>query len=75
MKKDKHQLLLNMTKEEKELFMINADSNFMSLSQYIRWCVHQMIKKNKWYLLQGYNFHNKYQKPLGDTNSDSKFRI
>lgn len=47
MKKDKYQLLLNMTKEEKELFMINADSNFMTLSQYIRWCVHQMIKRNK----------------------------
>ena len=47
MKKDKHQLLLNMTKEEQEKFKINADSNFMSLSQYIRWCVHQMIKKNK----------------------------
>lgn len=51
MKKDKHQLLLNMTKEEKEKFKTNADSNFMSLSQYIRWCVHEMIKKNKWYLL------------------------
>lgn len=47
MKKDKYQLLLNMTKEEKELFMINADSNFMPLSQCIRWCVHQMIKRNK----------------------------
>ena len=47
MKKDKHQLLLNMTKEEKELFKINADSNFMTLSQYIRWCVHKMIQKNK----------------------------
>ena len=45
--KDKHQLLLNMTKEEKEKFKTNADSNFMSLSQYIRWCVHEMIKKNK----------------------------
>ena len=43
-KKKKHQLLLNMTKEE---FKVNADSNFMTLSQYIRWCVHQMIKKNK----------------------------
>jgi len=47
MKKDKNQLLLNMTKEEKEVFKINADSNFMSLSQYIRWCVHQMIHKSK----------------------------
>lgn len=47
MKKDKYQLLLNMTKEEKEKFKINAESNFMTLSQYIRWCVHQMIKKNK----------------------------
>lgn len=47
MKKDKHQLLLNMTKKEKEKFKTNADSNFMSLSQYIRWCVHEMIKKNK----------------------------
>ena len=47
MKKDKHQLLLNMTKEEKEKFKTNADSNIMSLSQYIRWCVHEMIKKNK----------------------------
>lgn len=47
MKKDKYQLLLNMTKEEKEKFKINAESNFMTLSQYIRWCIHQMIKKNK----------------------------
>ncbi|MBU6134544.1 MULTISPECIES: hypothetical protein [Clostridium] len=47
MKKKKHQLLLNMTQEEKEEFKVNADSNFMTLSQYIRWCVHQMIKKNK----------------------------
>ena len=45
MKKDKYQLLLNIKKKKKELFMINADSNFMSLSQYIRWCVHQIIKK------------------------------
>lgn len=56
MKKDKHQLLLNMTKEEKELFKINADSNFMTLSQYIRWCAHQMIKRNKQWLFKGYNF-------------------
>lgn len=47
MKKNKNQLLLNMTKEEKELFKINANSNFMTLSQYVRWCVHQMIKRNK----------------------------
>lgn len=47
MKKDKHQLLLNMTEKEKELFKINAESNFITLSQYIRWCVHQMIKRNK----------------------------
>lgn len=46
-KKKKHQLLLNMTQEEKEEFKVNADSNFMTLNQYIRWCVHQMIKKNK----------------------------
>ena len=47
MNKNKYQMLLNMTQEEKEKFKINADSNFMTLSQYIRWCVHQMIKKNK----------------------------
>lgn len=47
MKKKKHQLLLNMTKEEKEEFKINAESNFMTLSQYIRFCVHQMIKRDK----------------------------
>ena len=47
MKKKKHQLLLNMTKEEQAEFKINADRNFMTLSQYIRWRVHQMIKKNK----------------------------
>ena len=56
MKKKKHQLLLNMTQEEKEKFKINSDSNFMTLSQYIRWCVHQMIKKNKQWLFKGYNF-------------------
>lgn len=27
-----------MTQEEKEEFKVNADSNFMTLSQYIRWC-------------------------------------
>lgn len=47
MNKNKYQMLLNMTQEEKEKFKINADSNFMTLSQYIRWCVHQMIKRNK----------------------------
>ncbi|WP_195429279.1 hypothetical protein [Clostridium sp. D46t1_190503_E9] len=47
MKKKKHQLLLNMTQEEKEKFKINAESNFMTLSQYIRFCVHQMINRDK----------------------------
>lgn len=41
----KHSLLLNMTEEEKALFLKSANDNYMTLSAYIRWCVHQMIKK------------------------------
>lgn len=39
-------LLLSLSAEEKELFKINADAKFMTLSQYIRYCVHKVIKGN-----------------------------
>lgn len=43
--KKKHPILLNMTEEEKSLFLKSAEDNYMSLSAYIRWCVHQVINR------------------------------
>lgn len=68
----KYSMLLNMDEELKHKLEQIAKKLHTTKSQAIRYLILNYDKD--WYLLQGY-FHNEYQKPLGDTNSDSKFHI
>lgn len=41
----KHSILVNMSKEEKELLRIGVEQNYFTMSQYIRYLIRQANKK------------------------------